>query len=470
MYIDFNTEEMTKSKHLYTTIKKDILNGHLRGDAKLMSTRSLANHLGISRNTVLEAYNQLIAEGYLYTKDRSGIYVKDGLVHDFNPRSELIDSQNLIGLQNEPQDDQLDFRTGIPNFDLFPKARWGKLYREVCVDLPSNQLDYYEPRGCYILREALAEHLRSVRGVTCEPDQILITGGAAQGFNLLVQHFSKLGTSAILEDPISYGITKIIQYYNMPTYNVPVDHQGINADSLHKEYDQLDNTLIFTTPSHQFPTGGVMPIDRRLSLIQYAQSHNSYIVEDDYDSEFRYEGLPIASMQSLAPDHIIYLGTFTKMLFPALRIGYMVLPKHLMTSMMDVKYIGDLHSPVLEQLTLARFISEGYLARHVNDSRKLYQKKCLFLVASLKAQFGDKVTIHGHSGGIHIMVEFHDIVLDDNILAKIKAQNIRIDPARMHRLSNPKYDHCLLFGFGNITSKAIEQGLKVIREILYPNL
>ncbi|MEX1377158.1 MAG: PLP-dependent aminotransferase family protein [Eubacteriales bacterium] len=468
MHIDLNRKSKEPiTKQLYNEIKLRILSGILHADEKIVSSRKLSAQLKISRNVALDAYNQLIAEGYLYTKDRSGVFVSGGVQHDL-PQIKMPDAKDkIIGLQHEPQKNQIDFRTGIPNFSIFPKEKWGKLYRQICMDLPINQLDYYEPRGCYELRLQLTKYLYRVRGVKTSPENILITSGAAQGFNLLVKHFSKINKSILTEDPISYGITQILDYYGMDINTIAVDESGMQTEKLTQEkYAKINPSLIFTTPSHQFPTGAILPINRRIQLVNYAKGHGSYIVEDDYDSEFRYAGYPIASMHSLAPQSIIYLGTFTKMLFPALRLGYIILPDKLIDDIMRAKYIGDLHSPILEQITLAKFIETGLLDRHVEISRKYYNKKCEFLINQLESRFGSTINIYGHSGGIHLMVKFNNIYITDEILNDIEKAGILIKPAKDHYINNTEYNNCLLFGFGNASDENIEQGLSKIQSIL----
>ena len=228
MHIDLiRNSNIPITRQLYDEIKRRILSGFLPANQKLISTRKLSEKLNISRNVVLDAYNQLIAEGYLYTKDRSGIFVSEGVRHNVPKTSTKIPKDNIIGLQNEPKENQIDFRTGIPNFSIFPKEKWGKIYRQVCVDLPINHLDYYEPRGCYKLRLQLSNYLYRVRGVKCTPGQILITNGAAQGFNLIVKHFSKTNRPVLVEDPISLGITQILRYYNMDIHTVALDKNGM---------------------------------------------------------------------------------------------------------------------------------------------------------------------------------------------------------------------------------------------------
>jgi GntR family transcriptional regulator/MocR family aminotransferase len=229
---------------------------------------------------------------------------------------------------------------------------------------------------------------------------------------------------------------------------------------------EINPSLIFTTPSHQFPTGAVLPMNRRISLIEYAKKTGAYIVEDDYDSEFRYEGYPIQSMQSLSADNIIYIGTFSKTLCPALRIGYMILPEKLAPKIQAIKYIDDLHSPILEQLTLSRFINKGLLDRHIAISKKHYAQKCSFIMDKLVEKFGEHLEIYGHTAGIHIMVRFNGINFTDTFVEDARKKGINVDLASSHSISNAQYNDCLLFGFGNLDDSTISKGIEIFSHLL----
>ncbi len=459
MYVPINKNSNTPmAKQIYFYIKSNILDNSLCGNYRLPSSRALAKELSVSRNVVLNAYDQLFAEGYLYSKERSGVFVTDGLSISTNKNHTQINYKHHIGLQFEKNKEFIDFRTGVPNLALFPKAKWGKLYRDVCLDTKSSNLDYYQPCGSYELRTKLCKYLSRVRGVCASPENIIITSGAAQSFSLLIQYFSKINKNIIAEDPMSLGITKILNYFCMKIHPVPVDEHGLMTNSL----PDNRSSLIFTTPSHQFPTGAVLPINRRVELINYAKKTGAYIVEDDYDSEFRYEGYPIQSMQSLAPDNIIYVGTFSKTLCPALRIGYMILPENLASEIKSIKYIDDLHSPILEQLTLSRFIEGGMLDRHLAVSRKHYSKKCEYLVHCLKSAFGDTIEIYGHTAGIHLMVRFKNKAFSKDIVDKIRKNGVNITLASDHSISSNEYNDCLLFGFGNLSDSEINNGIESI--------
>jgi len=465
MYIQLDrTSKTPMTKQLYLFIKEKILNGEIKSNEKLPSTRALSSELSVSRNVTLNAYAQLFAEGYLYSKDRSGFYVVDGIKIPSDSVRDFPKKDGFIGLQFEKNKNIIDFRTGVPSLSLFPKNRWGKIYRQVCMDIQSQNLDYYEPCGSYKLRYRLSVYLKRIRGVNCAADDIIITSGAAQSFSLIAQYFSKINREVVIEDPESNGITKILAYFNMKISPVPVNSSGINTDFLPQD---ISPSLIYTTPSHQFPTGAVLPMSRRACLIEYAKKTGALIIEDDYDSEFRFEGYPIQSMQSLAPSNIIYVGTFSKTLCPALRIGYMILPHFLVNEIKSIKYIDDLHSPILEQLTLAKFIEEGLLDRHISISKKHYASKCAFLIETLNKEFKNEVEIFGQTAGIHLMAKFKNFVFTDTLIDELRKKGININTVEEHAIKKGRYNHHILLGFGNLKNAEIAEGIKILKRTMH---
>ncbi|PKM50820.1 MAG: GntR family transcriptional regulator [Firmicutes bacterium HGW-Firmicutes-7] len=464
MYLAVDRKSKTTLiKQLYQAIKDQILTGILKPHEKLPSTRQLGKELGLSRNVIIEAYDQLIAEGYIEAIEGSGTYVADGIILENYKASIQIKREAILGLRHEPKEGHIDFRTGVPNLDLFPKEIWADIYKKICQDLPSLQLDYHEPRGCYDLRFELTHYLRRVRGVKCQPNQILITTGAAQAFTMLGRLFHLTNNCVLVEDPLSHGIIASLEKTNMKLHAIPTDEKGMRTDLLPSN---LQPSLIFTTPSHQYPTGSVLPIKRRVELIRYARHKSAYIVEDDYDSEFRYEGDPIASMQSLDPTSVIYIGTFSKILCPALRIGYMILPEQLIDGAKDIKYSEDLHSPVLEQLTLARFIREGYLDKHVRKSNKLYQHKSQLVIKTLHEFFGNQVKIIGHTSGIHLVIDFQNVIFDANLFKQLQNNGISVPSVEDHAIAKGLYRQQIMIGYGNLSDKDLVEGITRIYKVL----
>lgn len=461
-YININRKSsISISKQIYIFIKENILNGSIKHDEKLPSSRELAKDINVSRNVVLESYEQLIAEGYLYSKNGSGTYVCDGII--FNISNEV--NSNNKETVNDKNEDIISFRTGIPDLDLIPIKKWGAVYKKITLQASSKYMDYQDSSGDYTLRYELANYLRRVRGVNTKADNIIITNGAAQAFSLLCNIVSS-DEYALVENPLSYGILNTLINKRINIKTIDVDEYGMVTANLPEKSPKL----IFTTPSHQFPTGVILKVKRRIELIKYARKHNAFIVEDDYDSEFRFNGNPIESMQSLDSNHVIYVGTFSKTFMPSLRMGYVVLPDSLCNEMKNNKYIDDLHSPVFEQLTMAEFIKEGMLDLHIKRMKSIYLKRRNYLVKCLKSTFNDLVTISGAESGMHLVASFRNINFDQRLMDKIKDNNIEITPLRKHYIINNeednRYSNSLIIGYGNTKEIQIEHGIKKLGEII----
>lgn len=451
------------TRQIYAFLREAILDGRLKPDEKLPSTRELKTFLGVSRNVVIESYEQLAAEGYAYTKGGSGTYVSKGVLWENRekPRSLFTPERE----EKRAKRGVIAFRTGIPDMASIPVKKWAKLYRETALDIKPEQLGYQNPYGEYELRYQLCDYLRRARGVNTTPEHILITNGAAQAFSLLCG-FVRPGEYALAENPLSYGILHTLESRGVPVETIPVDSKGMMTEKLPEKAPKL----IFTTPSHQFPTGAILPVSRRIEMVRYAKEQGAYIVEDDYDSEFRFRGSPVPSMQNLEPERVIYVGTFSKTLMPALRLGYMVLPEALRKEMEEAKYVADLHSPVLEQLTLARFLEQGLFERHIKKMRGLYFKRKTFLCQCLKETFGDRAVPLGADAGLHLMAKFQGICFQEPLMKRLEEERLELTPVRRHYL-NPSggptpYDQCVLFGYGNTDLPAIAEGINRLKRVL----
>lgn len=459
-FINIDREsKVSLSKQLYMHYKEVILNGNLKSDDKLPSTRELSRNLNIARNVVLDCYEQLMAEGYVYTKSGSGTYICEGVKFQqikIRTESHFNKSDNNI--------EKISFRTGIPDLDNIPINKWAQVYKKSILNIEVKQMDYQNPFGSYKLRSQLSSYLERVRGVCTSPNNILITNGAAQAFSLLCQ-LVKDYEYALVENPLSYGILHTLESNQVTMKPIRVDEYGMVTSELPKQPPKL----IFTTPSHQFPTGVVLPINRRIQMIKYAQKHGTYIVEDDYDSEFRFYGDPIHSMQYLDSEQVIYVGTFSKTLMPALRIGYMVLPNKLLRKIENIKYVADLHSPNFEQIALAKFIEIGLFDRHINKMRRLYLKKRNYLIQCLKKEFGERVTITGAQAGMHFVATFKDVTFDKDFMDKIGEKNIEITAMNKHYIldnSASRIDNALIFGYGNTKTEQMENGIRLLADII----
>jgi len=391
------SSDIPLNRQVYQQIREKILNGHLQAGEKLPSTRELSAELQVSRNVILDTYDQLLAEGFLLARRGSGTFVAEGAFLTQHDSSFLLHEVS----EKKPKNNIINFRSGIPALDLFPRKTWAKLSHQLWSDIESTNFGYDSPEGRLELRQTLTHYLLRTRGVNCQPEQIVITSGATQAMTLVSRLLLTPKDTAIMEDPITNDIQTIFKSSGAFIYPIPVDEDGMKTDLLP---ENLHPKFIFLTPSHQFPLGSTLPIQRRIQLINFARRNNCFLVEDDYDSEFRYEGSPVSSLQGLDSERVLYIGSFSKILSPALRIGYIVLPTHLIEKCRQLKWFTDLHTPSLDQLILAYFIKEGYLERHIAKMKKFYKSQRDFLIQCLHTTFSNKVKVLGCSTGMHLIV------------------------------------------------------------------
>jgi GntR family transcriptional regulator/MocR family aminotransferase len=268
----------------------------------------------------------------------------------------------------------------------------------------------------------------------------------------------------IVEDPVTYEVQSIYSRSGAVFIPIPVDEHGIQTELLPSDERPA---FVLVTPSHQFPLGSILPIQRRISLIRFARINDCYIVEDDYDSEFRYTGAPVSSLQGLDPGLVIYVGTFSKILSPALRLGYMILPSTLISSSRLAKRLSDLHSPTLDQLVLAQFIEEGHLERHIMRMKRLYRKRRDILIRSLKSTFGDRVHILGDATGLHLVAEFPGIdVTDNSVMQSLEQAGVHVYPVEMHAVRKGLHCHQIILGYGNLTVEQMEDGVTRLATVI----
>ncbi|HET8841300.1 MAG TPA: PLP-dependent aminotransferase family protein, partial [Ktedonobacteraceae bacterium] len=282
-------------------------------------------------------------------------------------------------------------------------------------------------------------------------------------FSLLSKLLISPGDEIIVEDPMTFEVQLILSSYGAQLYPVPVDERGMQTELLPGAHRPR---FLFVTPSHHFPIGGILPVTRRLQLLHFARETDCYLVEDDYDSEFRYQGSPISSLQGLEPERVIYIGTFSKILSPALRLGYLVLPKELITGSRAIKRLIDLHSPSLEQLILARFIEEGHLEKHIMKMKRVYQRRRGTLIGVLKKHFSDQVEILGDATGLHLVARFPDLVFTPEVISMIERQGVRIYPVETHAIHKGMHLHEIILGYSHLSNEQIEEGILRLKQAL----
>lgn len=445
-------------RQVYGQLKLMILEGKLQEGAKLPSTRWLSKDLGISRNVILEAYDQLTAEGYIEGRQGSGTKVSKGLNYKRINKDKSLDA--LIPKVVTEERDIIDFRSGIPALDMFPKKEWGRLYNNICMQANDKVFAYCGAEGRIELRQALSKYLFRVRGINCCPEQIMIISGSTQGLSLVSELLYSENAEVIVEDPIHYGLLKVISNFGYTVKAVPVDSKGIKTNMI---TSSSDVSLVYVTPSHQFPLGGVLPIQRRIELIKFAKEKDCYIIEDDYDSEFRYDGYPISSLYELEPNRVIYVGSFSKIFSPALRLGYMILPQSLIPKYLELKKYSDVHTEAISQLTMAQFIHGGSLEKHLWKMKKEYIKKREAIIKSLDYSFPGIYEIEGHAAGLHLVAVFKNYYFTEEVIERIKQEKVKVYPVECYTIEKGNHYNKLILGYGHLSVAEIEEGIKRLR-------
>ncbi|MEM9907476.1 MAG: PLP-dependent aminotransferase family protein [Cyanobacteria bacterium P01_D01_bin.44] len=467
-------------QQLYEQLRQAILQGRLRSQQRLPSTRSLAKSLGISRLTVTQGYDWLLSEGYLETRPGAGTYVCQELPDTLLKASTITSvetaatkiSLSAYGerVQNAPArlsetDCDISFRYGRPALDLFPTEVWRTLLSRHCRAEGQTWMDYAPSAMGYApLRAAIAAYLGKFRAVQCQPEQILITNGTQQALELIVRLLVNPTDGIAMEDPGYLGARSIFQASGAEVLAVPCDRDGLVVDNL-STYTAHPR-LVYLTPSHQFPTGALLSLPRRLALLKWAHATGALIIEDDYDSEYRYSGRPIPALQGLdTQQSVLYIGTFSKVMFPSLRIGYLVLPPALVTVFSKAKGLADRQSPSLTQCALADFIHEGHLERHIRRMRTVYARRRQALVKALYHYFGDTVEILGDSAGLHIMARL-SLSLDDNdAISKAQTVGVAMFSARPQYWQPMRHGE-FVFGYAELDEATLIEGVRRVATVV----
>ncbi|MCU5772577.1 PLP-dependent aminotransferase family protein [Erwiniaceae bacterium BAC15a-03b] len=426
------------SKRLYDALQSAIQEGAIAPGARLPATRDLAAELAVSRNTVLAAYEQLQSEGYLQTRAGSGTFVSDPLPDlcptpegaakkplstPFSPLRLSKRGNTLLSRSGVGPFQWGAFMPGVPDVSHVPHDIWRKIQLRLSRRMPFASLTYSPHGGCLELQQALADYLRVVRSVVCTPDQIVITAGTHQSLDLLAKMLCDPGDSAWMEEPGYWGIRNVLAVNGVKIVPTAVDNGGMNPPQ--HEDALTPPRLICVTPSHQYPLGVVMSLERRQRLLSLAREWGSWVVEDDYDSEFRFADSPIPALQGLAPDApVIYLGTFSKTLYPGIRISYMVLPKQLAPRMKMAHSELYRGGNGLVQLTLAEFIREGHYAAHVRRMRQLYSKRRAALVAAITRELGPQFLNLQNNAGLHLVLVLPDTIDDVAVSAELEQAGV----------------------------------------------
>jgi GntR family transcriptional regulator/MocR family aminotransferase len=469
-----SSARMPLYRQLYEQLRAAILDGRLEPGAKLPSTRILAEELAVARNTVMGAYDQLLAEGYLEGAVGSGTYVTKDLPDKIlqaalpkrstpssgNPsrlskRGQVL-ACNPIGVRHEGP--PRAFRPGIPAVNEFPFGVWNRLMMKHWRRQPVDLLPYTTPGGYRPLREAIAHYVAGVRAVKCDAEQIVIVSGAQQALDLASRMLLDPGEEAWMEDPGYGGARAALLAAGVKPVAVPVDEAGLDIVAGQRLSPKA--RLAYVTPSHQYPTGVVMTLARRLELLRWAENSRSWILEDDYDSEYRYASRPVASLQGLDTSNcVIYCGTFSKVLFPSLRLGYVIVPPQLVDAFGRTKAVIDRHSPTVEQAVLAEFIAEGHMARHVRRMRMLYLERQNTLLDALRRELRGAVEVRSHEAGMHILAWLAK-GKSDSVVAR-RARELGVEaPALTTYRAKPGGRGGLVLGYAAYSEQEIRSGVK----------
>jgi GntR family transcriptional regulator/MocR family aminotransferase len=446
--LDRSAEEALHEQ-LERAIRTDIRSGRLPAGMRMPSTRGLATELGVSRGVITEAYSQLAAEGYLTTRQGAPVRVT-AAVRTPSPRAPTRPLEPTFTYH---------FHPGMPDLAAFPRERWLRSLRAALRESPLNALGYGDPRGAPRLREALADYLGRVRNTAADPEHTIICTGFTQGLSLLCRVLLGLGVRSIaLEDPGWHSHRLIIEQAGMEVLPIPVDEHGLRVDALAAG----EAPAVVVTAARHFPTGAVLARERRADLVEWAESGERLIIEDDYDGEYRYDGGALGALQGLAPERTVYIGSASKRLFPGMRLGWLLTPSWLAWQLISAKAVEDGGSEVLGQLALADFIARGELDRHVRRMRATYRERRVVLLDALARRLPE-ATVADDPAGLHELVELPADVSESALARAADERGVGIVRLSEHRFAS-EGEPGIVLGYGNLSEPAIEQGVRLLGE------
>jgi GntR family transcriptional regulator / MocR family aminotransferase len=465
-------------RRIYDGIRALVLDGRLQPGQALPSSRSLAAERGISRNTVVAAFEQLAAEGFLITrvgdatrvaagpKVRAQSHASGHLENARRPRFSRRGAALAAAVVSLPASvgRWRAFRAGVPALDAFPHALWARMSAARWRSADSSLAAYGDPAGYRPLREAVAVHLSTARAVRCTADQVIIVSGSQQALDLIIRLLLDAGDVAWIEDPGYLGARAAFSGAGVTAVPVRVDGDGFDPAAALAAHPGA--RLAYVTPSHQYPTGAVMSVARRLALLAWARRARGWIIEDDYDGEFRYRGKPLASLQGL-DDHarVIYVGTFSKVLLPGLRLGYVIAPPELAAGMIRAKAVSDRHCAAIDQAVVADFITQGHFARHLRRMRELYQERQSALIAAAAKDLSGLLDIASSPAGMHV-VGYTARGIDDRLAAAAATQHgVETTALSSFRMAR-RGPGGLVLGYAQAAPAEIDSGVRALRAAL----
>ncbi len=456
-------------RQIYDGYRMAILTGLLRRGERLPSTRALAAELGISRLPAVYAFEQLLHEGYIEGRAGSGTYVKDSIPDELaNATASAAQSSPAASQKTRAQllserPRLAPLRVSLPALDRFPVRLWSKLVSKHARQFTIEQMAYGDPAGYLPLREAVADYLRTARAVRCEADQVLIVSGSQMALQITALSLLGSGSTVCIEEPGYPGAHAALACGGARIVPVPVDDEGIDVDALAAKGRKV--RAVYVTPSHQYPLGVSMTASRRMALLDWARRTGAWIVEDDYDSEYRYASRPLGALQGIDASRVIYIGTFSKVLFPSLRLGYVVVPHSLVDDFTRHRESIDLFSPVLEQAVLAEFLRDGHFGRHLRRMRALYEKRRDALVRGLREHAAELVP-HNSDAGLHVTT-FLPQGIDDRVIVREAARR-GIEATALSTCYVGEHPRSgLVLGFGGASERRIITACKTLGEVLH---
>lgn len=401
------------ARQLYESIKSSILCGKIKENDQLPATRILSKELGVSRNTVMFAYEQLLIEGYLESRAGSGTFVSEGINHILKMNS--IEVSKTIPKAKENKKELIDFDIVTPDYEHFPISKWEGALREAS-HLTTNHFGYTNPLGIIDFRESIVEMLRKRKGLTTSSDQIVITSGTLNGIKSISGFLRQKEDKFIIENPCYRSISSCLREQKFELFSISVDKNGLVTED-----EQLKHLScpVLVTPSNHFPSGAKLPVRRRIDLIDYAVEKNTFIIENDFNSDFHYKIMPVQSMHFLNPEHVIHVGTFSETMFPSLRLGYIVLPECLITDFTAYIKKGLSEISSVAQLAMMKFIQTGDYEKHLYKMKFLYKRKRNIVISEIKNLFNDDIDICGDSSGLFLVVDFKSRIFKSSFSDKM---------------------------------------------------
>jgi len=444
--------DMPIKRQIYEAFKQRMMNGILKEGDAMPSTRELASALSVSRSTVCEAYDMLTAEGFIIAHQGAPTRVAPGLT--------VAESREPKVRRKARSEKKFaaDFKTGQPDLREFPRYSFEQGLKKAVAELSLSSFGYSGAQGSLPLREEIAAYLYRSRGIKADPQDIFITAGATHALHVIAELLREQSSRIAVEDPCHTGMLNTFMQRGFMPIPVCVDEKGMQTNRL----EEMHGCPVYVTPSHQFPLGGILQATRRAALIRFARDNESYIIEDDYDSEFRYAGEPIAPLYAMDPQRVIYVGTFSKVLYPALRVGYVILPLKLQKQWVKLRTYTDVQNPVFEQAALTDFLQTRRLNRHIQKMRKLYGTRRGALLQSLGDAFGDTWRPWGDAAGLHIAVQFSGLRFDENVEAICREHGVRISSVARYCIGKGHHEDKLLLGYGHLNNDEIEKGVRLL--------